>query len=515
MQYKAQIIGGSHGEIIARQKSDADLELGELLIGKNKEKKTLFQVHDIFFSSQISMQNLEKISGMELEENANTTFFNSKTRNYTLAKIKALINIGKNVVSSKSLPRFFSKLREVTKEDLSFLSKSKNPLFLGNLRSGTKSLDLPINLDGEKILSHHMLITGTTGRGKSVLMKNLIWSCIDSSYAAQLIFDPHDEYYGKNSVGMKDHPNKNQLIYYTTKDVPTGQRTLSINLKLLRPDHFEFLDLSSPQRQIIYLYYKKFKENWIKNIFSNESAMNETNNKEINEMSLAVLRRKLRVLLDIEFESDLGISTNGIFSGKESGLETIKDITRALENGKTVIVDTSSFSGTLELLIANMLTSDVFNKYKYYNTKGLLKNKPVINIVLEEAPRVLGKDVLEQGPNIFSTIAREGRKFKIGISAITQLPSLIPKEVLANMNTKIILGTEMNTERRAIIESASQDLSSDDRNIAGLDKGEAIISSTFTRFALPIRIPFFDDRVKEEQRNKKSEKKSFPGIKLQ
>jgi len=515
MQYKAQIIGGSHGEIIVRQKSDADLELGELLIGENKEKKTLFQVHDIFFSSQISMQNLEKISGMELEENANTTFFNSKTRNYALAKIKALINIGKEVVSSKSLPRFFSKLREVTKEDLSFLSKSKNPLFLGNLRSGTKSLDLPINLDGEKILSHHILITGTTGRGKSVLMKNLIWSCIDSSYAAQLIFDPHDEYYGKNSIGMKDHPDKNQLIYYTTKDVPNGQRTLSINLKLLRPDHFEFMDLSSPQRQITYLYYKKFRENWIENIFSNESAMNEVNNKEINEMSLAVLRRKLRVLLDIELESDLGISTNGIFSGKDSGLETIKDITRALEDGKTVIVDTSSFSGTLELLIANMITSDVFNKYKYYNTKGLLKDKPVINIVLEEAPRVLGKNVLEQGPNIFSTIAREGRKFKIGISAITQLPSLIPKEVLANMNTKIILGTEMNTERRAIIESASQDLSSDDRNIAGLDKGEAIISSTFTRFALPIRIPFFDDRVKAEQANKKSEKKSFPGIKLQ
>ena len=66
----------------------------------------------------------------------------------------------------------------------------------------------------------------------------------------------------------------------------------------------------------------------------------------------------------------------------------------------------------------------------------------VISIILEEAPRVLGKEVLEKGPNIFSTIAREGRKFRVGLIAITQLPSLIPREILANMNTKIILYNE-------------------------------------------------------------------------
>ena len=40
------------------------------------------------------------------------------------------------------------------------------------------------------------------------------------------------------------------------------------------------------------------------------------------------------------------------------------------------------------------------------------------------------------------------------------------------MNTKIILGNELAIERGSIIQSASQDLSSDDRNIASLDKGE-------------------------------------------
>ena len=46
-----------------------------------------------------------------------------------------------------------------------------------------------------------------------------------------------------------------------------------------------------------------------------------------------------------------------------------------------------------------------------------------------------------------------------------------------------------------IIESASQDLSRDDRAIASLDRGEAIISTTFAPFAIPVKIPLFDDMV--------------------
>lgn len=98
--------------------------------------------------------------------------------------------------------------------------------------------------------------------------------------------------------------------------------------------------------------------------------------------------------------------------------------------------------------------------------------------------------------NVFGTIAREGRKFKVGLVAITQLTSMIPRDILANLGTKIILGNEMIQERKAVIESAAQDLSKDMLNIAGLDKGEAIISSVFVPFAIPIKIPLFEARPK-------------------
>jgi hypothetical protein len=66
------------------------------------------------------------------------------------------------------------------------------------------------------------------------------------------------------------------------------------------------------------------------------------------------------------------------------------------------------------------------------------------------------------------------------------------------MNTKIVLGNELAIGRGSLIQIASQDLSSDVRNIASLDKGEAIISSNFTKIAFPIKIPLFEDTVREE-----------------
>ena len=206
-----------------------------------------------------------------------------------------------------------------------------------------------------------------------------------------------------------------------------------------------------------------------------------------------------------------------------SGETTISDICSELEQGKIVIIDTSSFSGSVEILIGSMISTEIFEKYKYYKSKSQdqLEYKPVISIVLEEAPRVLGKEILDRGNNIFSTIAREGRKFKIGLTAITQLPSLIPRQILANMNTKIILGIEMAPERQAIIESASQDLSSDNRTIASLDVGEAIVTSNFSKFALPIKVPLFDDVVRgalekakeEKSQDRKTFKEDFAGVK--
>ena len=485
---KGQIISGDFGRIIARVKSGEQLELGELVVIENDEKHIL-QVYELRYGSQISTQNLELVSGMNLEE-GDFQIMDKELRNYQLALLKPLLTINNNQNRiCKNLPDFFSKIRGISKEDLSFITKPRYPFYLGKLRSGSKQVDVDIFLPGEKVFSEHVLVPASTGKGKSNLVSCILWDVLDKDFCGMLVLDPHDEYYGRKSFGLKDHPRRDKVTYYSINP-PPGALTLKFNLRLLKPEHFEgTVHLSDPQRQCLFAYYRKFKENWI------EMILREVRIEGVafHEDTIAVVKRRLIGLLNLDLANG-EIYCQGIFD-QTAGESTLSDICRDLEQGKLVVIDTSLFSGAIEILVGSLIANEIFNRYKYYKTKGELEEKPVISVVLEEAPRVLGKQVLEQGPNIFSTIAREGRKFKVGLVAITQLPSEIPKQILANMNTKIILGLEMGSERQAVIESSSQDLSDDSRNIASLDKGEAIITSVFTKFAVPIKIPLFKDFV--------------------
>jgi DNA helicase HerA-like ATPase/intein/homing endonuclease len=331
----------------------------------------------------------------------------------------------------------------------------------------------------------------------SNLMSCVLWDLVDKDYSGMLVLDPHDEYYGRTGLGLKDHPRRDKMAYYTPVNPPPGARSLKIHLSKLKPDHFMgAIGLSDPQRQCLHVYYKKFKQEWIRHLLAEEKIENV----KFHEDTMAVVKRKLISLLGLDFENGQ-LSCEGIFD-TIAGENTISEICSELEQGKIVIIDTSYFSGAIEILVGSLITNEIFDKYKYYKRIGQLDEKPVVSIVLEEAPRVLGTKVLEQGSNIFETLAREGRKFKVGLVAITQLPSEIPKNILANMNTKIILGIEMNSERNAVIESSPQDLSQDGRNIASLDKGEALVTSTFTRFAVPVKIPLFKDFVKKDEKPK-------------
>ena len=303
-------------------------------------------------------------------------------------------------------------------------------------------------------------------------------------------------------------PSKREKLEYLSPEPPPGTKTLKINTELLKPWHFDgAIEFSDAQKDLMYTFHNTFHNTWIENIIIAQDEGELYRKETIN-----VVKRKLMRLLSISVTED-EITYDGIFDNN-AGQTLTTDIIRALDSSKTVIIDTSSLSSAVEILVNSIITSEVFAKYKHYRKTGELKNKPVVNVILEEAPRVLGKEVLQRGPNVFSSIAREGRKFNIGLTAITQLPSLIPKEILANLNTKIIMGIEMQAEREAIIASAAQDLSADDRNIASLDKGEAIVSSTFTKFALPIKVPFFDDFAKAHIKNTPKEKQEFTGIKF-
>jgi uncharacterized protein len=506
-----QIVAGEFGSILVREKGGKRLELGDLLVSRESNSSLILQVFDLVYGSQIPQETHELMSGINLEKMpVNAEIFEPELRNYVLAKVRALAHITRSNESSKVslpkvLPSFFNEIQLVEKEDLKFFEKNDDSFYVGKIRSGSKIIDVDVWLSSVDVFSHHLLIPATTGRGKSNLVKTILWHLLPTKKVGALVLDAHDEYYGRHGLGLKDHKESDErLVYYTPSNPPAGANVLTINLQTLRPEHFRgIIELTEAQEQAIRTYHNEFQGNWISAIIQ-ELPTRDVN--AIKPVTLSVLKRIFRLTLGLDLDEDRNvISFNQVFDAGSRGQAVADNIVKDIEEGKIVILDTSRLVDEAELIVGNVIASRVFERYQDYKVRGQLDRKPVVTIVVEEAPRIIGEDVLtNQNSNIYGIIAKEGRKFKIGLTAITQLTSVIPRTILANMNTKIILGNEMVQERQAIIASASQDLSKDDRNIASLDKGEAIISSIFVPFAIPIKIPLFEDLVKNQNESKKN-----------
>lgn len=511
MNVVGKIVTGGFEEVVIRQKEGQNIEIGDLLVVDNEESYTILQVFDLCYGSQFQEKMRTLMAGMKLEgHGSDLTFMDPALSNYLMAMCQSLVTVRDNKPASpKSLPEFFSDARSITDRDLDFIKRPEGPLHIGNIRSGSKETGVEVSLPGEEVLRHHVLIPASTGKGKSNLVKVMLYNSLDKDYCGFLVLDPHDEYYGRSSAGLSYHPDSDEkLVYYTPYNPPPGALSLRINLAGLCPWHLkDVINLTEAQIEASYTYYRKFKEDWIESLLKGKL---KDENEKIKEATLFALQRKLEVHLDLEYKDD-ELICHGIF--KESqGENTIRDICDAIEEAKTVVIDTSSLGNRMELMVGSIISQQLFSRYRKNKNRGRLDQKPVASIVIEEAPRVIGSNSVLQAGNVFESIAREGRKFKLGLIAITQLPSVIPKEILANMNTKIILGTEMHSERASIIESASQNLSKDDRNIASLDIGEAIITSPFTKFAIPVSIPEFEKIMEDKEENGQ---RRYPGLDIE
>ena len=144
---------------------------------------------------------------MKLEGFAeNSEVMEPALRNYLIARAKSMLYVKKDdnnekylIKSPKRPPSFFNDIRSITNDDMGFLKPedTEKSIYLGDIRSGsTVKKDVNVHIDLVKSLTHHIFIPATTGRGKSNLVRVMLWSILDSKGAGFLVLDPHNEYFG-------------------------------------------------------------------------------------------------------------------------------------------------------------------------------------------------------------------------------------------------------------------------------------------------------------------------------
>ncbi len=124
---------------------------------------------------------------------------------------------------------------------------------------------------------------------------------------------------------------------------------------------------------------------------------------------------------------EYGIDMGGILEKLEEGAMVVMDLSRApLNQGDIVSVS----------IVRRVFESRIGKSFEE------ITSLPVVGIVSEEAPLYLSPDKVRSPFNVFARIAREGRKFGVGLVAITQLATMIEGQILANFNTIIALRTK-------------------------------------------------------------------------
>ncbi len=511
-----RVVYGSMDHIVIRKDPNANVEIGMIIYAEQDNNYLLYQIYDMKHESLMESRDVESLA-YALDKYKDVEIMDKDMKHYILLYAKPLARIFDDKISNiKSLPKIYSPIYALNEELAEKLLEHFEGVDLGKIRSGNDVLDVKVPIDIREALVHHILITATTGRGKSNLMKVLLWKILEDKDIGLVVMDPHDEYISKG-LSVKDHNKSDEMvIYYTSshKEYFPNTYLLRVNVSLLKPWHFlNVFDFSEAQQQAMYLAYYLRKDNWISSLIGvDDELYNELKQKGVKKETYDVLKRKLmfhlNAVLNMDEKENSFVYYESIFSDKD-GEGFLNHILNSLEDGKKIIIDTSELTTSEELLVMSLIAEGVFERYKRYKKEGVLDQKAKVGIVLEEAPRVLNNHSLTSDGNIFGMISREGRKFGIGLIAITQLPSMIPDEILANMNTKIILGMEMQKERNVVINSSPHDLSKDSLVIASLNKGEAIISSIFAPFPIPIAVYNFEDVVKDK---KDEENIKFSGI---
>jgi DNA helicase HerA-like ATPase len=500
-EYKGRIFGKSVLDARFRSFYGTDLFLGELLAAEDTERgrRYLFRVIDVTYGSDSTDPNwAERTAGAYMAGDAAGTPYSihdPEQRLYKVAESAPLgyVDAAGEFRKPKSLPAQFARVTAPTPEDFEFLRGRMGDLRVGLLRSGEDTIDLEVGIHGPTLPSH-LGVFATTGMGKSNLMKVLAGAILESQgrYAV-LLFDPHGEYLdggGGTRRGLRDHPRAaERLKLYATRPGLGAQATaLRLTLgEITLGDLQTAYDWSPAQIDAIYRLARLYREDWLPAV-ADEAEDPEELAKQTGAATatIQVIRRRAQRILELPCIS------------RDSSQASLSDrIVGELSEGYSVLVETSGLSDMEEVLVASVITRRLMDTAAeaYLDDRERFAALPPTLVALEEAQRVLSR-AKRSDENVFPRVAREGRKFKVGLCAVSQQPKLIDDELLSQFNTFFILGLADEKDRNILRSSSKQDIKDLGPEIQTLMPGEAIVTTLEAPFALPARTYLYEEYLK-------------------
>ncbi|MDB2274333.1 ATP-binding protein [Halorubrum ezzemoulense] len=403
-----------------------------------------------------------------------------------------------------------------------FIPNDENPLtyLLSNPNSTDGTAD-----EGEPAIFRHLLVAGSTGKGKTHFSKNILRQCAVSKqypievppeeqeafgidddirhrYLNLFVIDPEDEYVEMRDDNPGLSPEKARELEdkgvavggldddlqvfapVTANSQPTLDdiRTFGIPFSVVekRP---QLLLSSRPKdptfnaiRNVLNAYFGRFDDD-----SNDEPTYNdfetwlELNGDQIvnNDNILAAVERRVT-----------GPIYDRVF---DHGSTSLDEYTNDMFNrGQVTVVPTGHLRGETEkLVLLALMTHIVENKIDTGVEHPQIKGTPML-LCVDEAHEYLSSTDRPREKYLvqnFRQAAKRGRKDKFGLYMVTQNPQDIDDEILKQTNTRIYLGLQPEVVERIRIPADYED------QIVTFDKGQAVVDAPDVR---PVEVQGLD-----------------------
>ena len=430
---------------------------------------------------------------------------------------------------------------------ISKISEESNPLEIGTY---SLSEDAQALINGNKFFQRHAIIVGSTGSGKSWTTATILEQMEKLPSANAILFDIHGEYAPINGDNIKHLHIAGPADLDTDKNLKDGTIYLPywlLGYEALVSIFVDRSDQNAPnQTMLMATTIRKAKEKYL-------------NSNDLNDNDLKSIEANFTIDSPIPFEIDYikeslhyqnkamvdganNRQKQGDFHGKLSRLiarleakisdrrlgflfpknkttqewKWLEELSQSLlgtEKGIKIINFSEVPSDILPLMVS-LVANICFTLQQW----KLRKDQHPITLICEEAHLYIPNRVFLDSSDavsvsIFERIAKEGRKYGVGLTIVSQRPSEVNKTVLSQCNNVVSMRLT-NADDQNVIRKLLPDNLGDIGNLLPiLDVGEAIVVGDASLLPSRVRIktpsskpnsgtiPFWDEWSKKNVKN--------------
>jgi uncharacterized protein len=407
------------------------------------------------------------------------------------------------------------------------------------VRFGTvaSTSDVPVALDAERLVTRHAAIVGSTGSGKTSSVCTLLQNFIHGGWGSAniIVIDPHGEYadalvdFAATRSVLETQPERRLDVPYWT--LPAADLLKAVGGSDSATATLRFMELVQEQRRAFAALCP-----WLRGLDHSMISADtplpfdmrevwyqlESDNRatyQARDFAVPCIRAAgdKTALIPPEYDPP-GAGNAAPFRGPRmdlfanlpermrlrlrdprlrfffdfESLQTEDDVLEKLlvswlgGERPVSVMDFSGVPGDVADLAIGAVLQNVFETALRSSETGIGRPAPVL-IVLEEAHRYLGAgDQVRLAREVANRIAREGRKYGVGLLLVSQRPSELPDTALSQVGTIVALRLTNGSDQATVKAALPDGVAGLADALPSLRNGEAIVSGEAV--SLPTRV---------------------------